>query len=49
MKITKIEDLHADGGWRTLSFLKITTDDGLIGWSEFSEGREARAREAGLC
>src|SRR5580692_48896 len=39
MKIIKIEDLHADGGWRTLSFLKITTDDGLIGWSEFSEGR----------
>ena len=38
MKITAIEDLHADGGWRTLSFLKITTDTGLIGWSEFSEG-----------
>jgi galactonate dehydratase len=39
MKITKIEDLHADGGWRTLSFLKITTDEGLVGWSEFHEGR----------
>ncbi len=38
MKITAIEDLHADGGWRTLSFLKITTNTGLIGWSEFSEG-----------
>jgi L-alanine-DL-glutamate epimerase-like enolase superfamily enzyme len=38
MKITKLEDLHADGGWRTLSFLKITTDEGLIGWSEFNEG-----------
>ena len=41
MKITAIEDLHADGGWRTLSFLKITTDTGLIGWSEFSEGSAA--------
>ena len=41
MKITAIEDLHADGGWRTLSFLKITTDSGLLGWSEFSEGSAA--------
>jgi len=38
MKIAKIEDLHADGGWRTLSFLKITTDEGLVGWSEYSQG-----------
>ena len=38
MKITKIEDLHADGGWRTLSFLKITTDEGIVGWAETSEG-----------
>ena len=38
MRIVKIEDLHADGGWQTLSFLKITTDTGLVGWSEFNEG-----------
>jgi L-alanine-DL-glutamate epimerase-like enolase superfamily enzyme len=38
MKIAKIEDFHADGGWRTLSFLKITTDDGLVGWSEYCQG-----------
>lgn len=37
MKIAKIEDLHADGGWRVFSFLKLTTDDGLVGWSEYSE------------
>jgi L-alanine-DL-glutamate epimerase-like enolase superfamily enzyme len=37
MKIAKIEDLHADGGWRTLSFLKVTTDDGLVGWAEYNE------------
>jgi galactonate dehydratase len=37
MKIVKIEDLHADAGWRTFSFLKITTDEGLVGWSEFNE------------
>jgi L-alanine-DL-glutamate epimerase-like enolase superfamily enzyme len=37
MKITKIEDIHADGGWRVFSFLKLTTDEGIIGWSEFNE------------
>ena len=39
MKIVSITDLHADAGWRVVSFLKVTTDDGLIGWSEFSEAR----------
>ena len=38
MKITKIEDFHADGGWRTLSYLKISTDEGIVGWAEFNEG-----------
>jgi galactonate dehydratase len=37
MKIVKIEDLHCDAGWRDFSFLKITTDDGLVGWSEYNE------------
>src|SRR6202049_1733418 len=37
MKIVKFEDLHCDAGWRTFSFLKVTTDDGLIGWSEYTE------------
>ncbi len=39
MKIIKIEDLHADAGWRTFSFLKLTTDEGLVGWSEFNEAQ----------
>jgi galactonate dehydratase len=37
MRIARIEDLHADGGLRTLSFLKVTTECGQVGWSEFSE------------
>ena len=37
MRITAIEDLHCDAGWRVWSFLKITTDDGVIGWSEYNE------------
>ena len=36
MKIAQIESLHADAGWRTYDFLKLTTDDGLVGWSEYN-------------
>jgi galactonate dehydratase len=38
MRITKLTTLRADGGWRPFSFLKIGTDEGLVGWSEFLEG-----------
>ncbi len=37
MRITSIQDLHCDAGWRVWSFLKITTDDGLTGWAEYNE------------
>ena len=37
MRIVAIEDFHCDAGWRVWSFLKITTDDGVIGWSEYNE------------
>ena len=37
MKIAKIEDMHCDAGWRDFSFLKVTTDDGVVGWSEYNE------------
>src|SRR5580698_4047210 len=37
MKIARVETLQADAGWRMFSFLKITPDDGIIGWSEFNE------------
>jgi galactonate dehydratase len=38
MKITGIESLHADAGWRVFSFLKMTTDQpGLVGWSEYNQ------------
>ena len=42
MKITKIETLHCDAGWRVNSFLKVTTDEGITGWSEFMEGYGAQ-------
>lgn len=42
MRIATIEDLHCNAGWRDFSFLKITTDDGLVGWSEYLEGYGSR-------
>jgi L-alanine-DL-glutamate epimerase-like enolase superfamily enzyme len=37
MKIRSVETLRADAGWRLFSFLKITTDTGIVGWSEYNE------------
>jgi len=42
MKIVKVEDLHCDAGWRVNSFLKVTTDEGIVGWAEYMEGYGAR-------
>ena len=39
MKITGFETFQVDGGWESFSFLKVTTDEGLVGWSEFNEAR----------
>ena len=38
VKITRLETLHCDAGWRNNSFVKISTDQGITGWSEFMEG-----------
>ena len=37
MKIRKIDTFHVDAGWRPWSFVKITTDEGLVGWSECTD------------
>ena len=36
--IRSIETLACDAGWRNYHFVKLTTDDGIVGWSEFDEG-----------
>src|SRR6201992_1265562 len=46
MRIAKIEDLHCDAGWRTFSFLKITTDDAITGGSEYTEADGSRGLTA---
>jgi L-alanine-DL-glutamate epimerase-like enolase superfamily enzyme len=38
MRIVDLKTFRADGGWRPFSFLKIVTDEGIAGWSEFAEG-----------
>ncbi|MEM7020408.1 MAG: mandelate racemase/muconate lactonizing enzyme family protein [Pseudomonadota bacterium] len=42
MKIQNIETLHCDAGWRIFSYVKITTDDGIIGYSEYNESYGSR-------
>ena len=37
MRITSLECLHADAGFRNFDFVKISTDEGLVGWSEYNE------------
>ena len=37
MKVKGYEVFKCDAGWRTFSFLKIVTHDGIIGWSEYNE------------
>jgi L-alanine-DL-glutamate epimerase-like enolase superfamily enzyme len=43
MKITRVEPLHCDAGWRPWTFVKIETDEGLTGYGECSDNRSPRA------
>ena len=38
MKVARVETLHCDAGWRNYHFVKITSDTGIVGWSEYDEG-----------
>ena len=37
MKIKNIEIFHVDAGWRPWTFIKISTDEDLCGWSECTD------------
>ncbi len=37
MKIIGCETLHCGAGWRNFSFLKLQTDDGIVGIAEYNE------------
>lgn len=38
MKVTAIETIACDAGWRNYFFVKLSTDQGIVGWSEYDEG-----------
>ena len=37
-RVTELKTLSCSAAWRNYYFVKITTEDGVIGWSEFDEG-----------
>jgi twitching motility protein PilT len=36
--VRSVETLSCDAGWRNYHFVKIVTEDGIVGWSEYDEG-----------
>lgn len=36
--VTDLQTLSCSAGWRNYYFVKVTTADGIVGWSEFDEG-----------
>ena len=42
MRITSVDTLSCDAGWRDFSYLKVSTDAGIVGWSEFTESHGNR-------
>src|SRR5690348_6587642 len=39
MRITRVQAFLCDAGWRPWTFVKVDTDDGLVGWGECSDSR----------
>jgi L-alanine-DL-glutamate epimerase-like enolase superfamily enzyme len=37
-RIAEFKTLSCSASWRNYDFVKITTEDGTVGWSEFDEG-----------
>jgi galactonate dehydratase len=46
MKVTSVDVILTAAGWRNFTFVKIDTDDGLVGWGEGTLGwKETAVRE----
>ncbi len=41
MKITKVSPIFCDGGWRVFTFIKVETDEGLVGYGECTDSSAA--------
>jgi L-alanine-DL-glutamate epimerase-like enolase superfamily enzyme len=48
MKITQLETLYCDAGWRPWIFLKATTDDDAVGWAEITDSHGSPRGLAGI-
>jgi galactonate dehydratase len=48
MKVTELETLYCDAGWRPWIFLKATTDDGTVGWAEITDSHGSPRGLAGI-
>jgi L-alanine-DL-glutamate epimerase-like enolase superfamily enzyme len=42
VKISRVQTFHCDAGWRPWTFVKVETDEGLVGWGECSDNRNPR-------
>jgi len=38
MRVTKVESFLAGANWRNFTFVKITSDEGIVGWGEGTLG-----------
>ena len=48
MKLASLETLSCDAGWRPWLFVKATTEDGLVGWSEVTDSHGSPTGLAGV-
>jgi galactonate dehydratase len=48
MKVARLETLFCDAGWRPWIFVKATTEDGAVGWSEVTDSHGSPRGLAGI-
>jgi len=48
VKVTNLETLFCDAGWRPWIFLKATADDGSVGWAEITDSHGSPRGLAGI-
>jgi galactonate dehydratase len=48
VKVASLETRFCDAGWRPWIFLKATTEDGLVGWSEITDSHGSPRGLAGI-
>lgn len=39
MRISRVQAFHCDAGWRPWTFVKVETDERIVGWGECSDSR----------